>query len=372
MKDFTLSLQRLAHFMIILTISFYFFIKAKYLLIPIALSFLFTFMLTPICHFHEGWSKNRFLAVILTFITVTLPLFGVIVIFSYQLVDVLSEIGSITQKLTAGINRIFNSIQDVFPIRGKDGVVWIDENLESLFDQPLGILSTGLVSSTVVIANLVIVSVYTFFMLLYRTSIKKFFLIQFDDHTRVKAQAFLTEVQSMTQQYLYGMGSVILILGTLNSIGLYLIGLNYAFFWGFLAAFLAVIPYIGTLVGGALPFLYSLAMSDDPWQPVAVLFFYIAIQTIEGNFITPKVVGSSIKINPLAAIFSLILGGVLWGIAGMIMALPLIAILKAVCRQIPVLKPVGLLLDSDLYKRSDLFEQKYNENRFRLLNLFRK
>ena len=112
-----------------------------------------------------------------------------------------------------------------------------------------------------------------------------------------------------------------LILGVLNSFGLWLIGIDYPVFWGFLGAFLAIIPYIGTAIGGLLPFLYALATTSTLWQPMAVIGWFVLVQQIEGNLITPKVLGSSVKVNPFAAIFALFFGGYLWGIPGLILAI---------------------------------------------------
>ncbi len=175
----------------------------------------------------------------------------------------------------------------------------------------------------------------------------------------------------MNERYLYGMLSVMLILGTLNSIGLYVIGIKYALFWGFLGGVLAIVPYVGTLLGGLLPFAYALATTDNYWQPLSVVIFYFFIQQFEGNIITPKIVGSSVKINPLAAIFALILGAYLWGVAGAVLAIPLLAIVRIVFSHIDILKPYALLLSSDLHGKAHLFEGKFDDDKYRLLSFLR-
>jgi len=163
---------------------------------------------------------------------------------------------------------------------------------------------------------------------------------------------------------------VILILGVLNSLGLWLIGIRYAAFWGFLAACLAIIPYIGTTLGGFLPFIYALATTGTLWQPAAVVLLYSSVQTLEGNFITPNVVGNSVSINPLAAIIFLFIGGMIWGISGLILALPFVAVLKVVMEHITPLRPVSELLSSDLYSDSDKFLEEYDEEQYRISNYF--
>jgi len=165
---------------------------------------------------------------------------------------------------------------------------------------------------------------------------------------------------------------VALVLGTLNSLGLWIIGVDYPLFWGFLASFLAVIPYVGILIGGFLPVIYSFAITGAIWQPLAIITLFLFIQFIEGNIITPRIVGDSVKINPLAAIISLVVGNAIWGMAGLMLAVPILAILRKVMQQIDILRPISLLLSNELYDKDGLFEDNFNKERFRLWNFFRK
>lgn len=292
--------------------------------------------------------------------------------FSYQLIDVLEDFSLMTERAVEAVNSVMEWLGEHLPIRGNRGENWMLENVSQAIDQPLGFIANGVSSSTLLLANLFLVAIYTFFFLFYRTAIRNFFLIQFDRYNRTVAYNFLTDVQHVSQQYLFGIGVVMLILGLMNSAGLMIIGIDYAFFWGFLAAFLAIIPYIGTFIGGFLPFLYALSVTNTTWQPIAVIAMFSFIQTIEGNLITPKIVGSSLKINPLAAILSLIIGGAIWGIPGLILALPITAILKVVFDHIDSLKTVGLLLSSELYDEKDAFYENFDNNKYRLFSLFQK
>ena len=137
---------------------------------------------------------------------------------------------------------------------------------------------------------------------------------------------------------------VIGIVATLNSVGLLLLGVDYAVFFGTLAAFLLLIPYIGIMIGSLLPIVYALVTKDSPVYAVGVAGIFLFVQFLEGNFITPHIVGSKVSVNPLAAIIALILGGQLWGVAGLVLALPLTAILKVVFDNIESMKPYGYLI----------------------------
>ena len=152
--------------------------------------------------------------------------------------------------------------------------------------------------------------------------------------------------------------------------GLWLIGVPYPFFWGFLAGFLEIIPYVGTTIGGLLPLTYMLMVSDSLWQPLAVLVWYIIVQQLEGNLISPNVMGSSIKVNPLFIIMGLFLGGFIWGVSGMILALPILAISKEIFRSFDVLVPFSYLMEDGLSRKSNVFLDEFDSSQYRFFHVF--
>jgi predicted PurR-regulated permease PerM len=160
----------------------------------------------------------------------------------------------------------------------------------------------------------------------------------------------LKRVQEVGQKYLSGMLILIVILGFANSIGLWIIGIDSPFLFGFMAAVLSIIPYVGTTIGASIPVLYAFMSHDSLWVPLTVAILFWSIQVIESNFLNPKIVGSSIQVNALAAILSLIIGASVWGIAGMILFLPFAAMLKVVCDQYEELQPIAMLIGSENYR----------------------
>jgi predicted PurR-regulated permease PerM len=372
MKLRALNFQKTGWVMVIGLIIGYILVIAKEILMPLTFAILFSFMLKPLCDLFEKWTKHRVFSIFLTFLVVTIPVIGILMLFSFQSVDVFQDIPAISEKVEAGINKIFRWSNRTFGLSKTEGKEWLSENSPSVVQAPIAFIAKGLSSSTALIANLGLIGLYTFFFLLYRTSVKYFLLIQFDEKIRHRIRDLFRNIQKVGRQYLFGLSAVILILGFANSIGLMLIGIDYAFFWGFLGAFLAIIPYIGTFIGGLLPFTYALATTDSLWQPASIILLYGVIQAVEGNLITPNVVGNSVKINPFAALFSLIIGGSIWGLGGLILALPVVAIHKVIFSQIDALKPLSLLLSDDVYERKGEFFEKYDEPKYRLFNLFRK
>lgn len=154
----------------------------------------------------------------------------------------------------------------------------------------------------------------------------------------------MLRIQSVVQNYIVGLATVIAIIGILNSIGLFALGIKYALFFGLFGALLNVVPYVGVLLGGLLPTVYALITKDSVWYPIGVIGIYWIVQILEANFITPNIVGSKVSLNPFAAIVAILVGEQVWGIAGMILAIPLLAICKVIFDIIEPLKPIGFVL----------------------------
>ena len=364
------SFQRVAHFLICLSIVLYALYAGSSFFIPITYGMFFALMLQPACRWFEHIIHNRMVAVILTLTAATILILGVLLFFFNQVQAILTEADDIYAGLQETLYEWAEYGGDSFGLTGEEVETYIDQAITSVSDEPLGIVSTGLSTSGVLLANFSLVAIYTFFFLLYRTAVKNFVLGQLGDGDQQEGLQTMNEVQQIAKSYLGGMALVMLILGVLNSLGLFAIGLDYFLVWGFLAAVLGIIPYIGTVLGGLLPFVFAIATTESVWAPLLVIVLYVTVQFVEGNFITPKVLGGSVKINALAAIISVILGSFFWGIAGIIIAIPLLAMVRIVFTHIAPLRPIALLMSDDLYERSEEFLHDYNGPRFRLANLF--
>jgi predicted PurR-regulated permease PerM len=178
-------------------------------------------------------------------------------------------------------------------------------------------------------------------------------LIQlFPEEKRSKVIAMFRGVQQVGKKYLFGMFTMVVIIGFINSIGLWIIGIDNPFLFGFLGALMSIVPYVGTVLGAVIPALYALVSYDTIWPAIAVAILFWAVQLVTDNFLAPKIVGGSLNVNAFTAIFSLIIGASVWGIAGMILFLPFSAILRVVCEEYVQLKPFALLIGEQSIKRT--------------------
>lgn len=356
------SFQRIAYFFIAIVLGIVILKHGQFFLGPLAFAILLTVMLQPLCDIYERLIKQKVPAILLALLTVLIPLGLIITLFSMQITSIINNLPDITSKISEGLEQILVWLNQNLDLQKSE----IQKNIPKLVNNSLSFVQKGITLSTKFIFNLLFTILVLFFLLWYRKSFFNFFLIQSRKNNREQFREMLFKIRKTLQRYLYGLLGVILILAVLNSVGLLLIGINYAIFWGSLAAFLAIIPYIGTTLGGTLPFIYAIATTDNWWQPLAVVAMYFAIQNLEGNVITPYVVGSSVSINPLVALLAILLGGFLWGIGGIILAIPAVGVVKIFLENYDRLKPLAFLMSNKVHKQDDTFWEEWDDDQYRL------
>ncbi|MCB2197223.1 MAG: AI-2E family transporter [Bacteroidetes bacterium] len=326
---------------VIVTVMYF----AKTILVPIFYGFFLALLLNPACSFFNRKLPN-IISISLTFILMISLLSSIFYFFGTQFYQLFQEVRNFGDIIESSINKLTQQIDKFIMPEGIELKEIVQEESSS-FLKSNHLIENTITSSTTFLVNAGLVMVYAFLFLLYRNSFKTFVLNHFARDRKEYASDIMKNIQNVAQNYFYGLIIVILILGTLNGIGLYFIGLDYPFLFGYFAAILAIIPYIGTFIGGLLPTIYALINNDNIWTAVFVVLWYIFIQAIEGNILTPKIVGSKVSLNPLVAIIGLITGAVFWGISGMILFIPLIAIIKVLFDSVDSLKTYSILLSSD-------------------------
>ena len=332
----------------------------KGILIPILFSIIFTSVLYPMCALLEKWRFSRFMA------SLTSVIIGVL-IFAGLFYVLVSQTINIGQNAT----EIVDKIQVVL----KDGERWLNETFHlsrsELISQGkeqlnkaapgIGNYMTNFFGSLGSFLSLaVLVPLIIFFFLYYRDFFREFFVRAFYSAPRDKVEQTLSKIYESLKNYLGGMITVMTLIAVLNTVGLMVLGIEYAWFFGILAALLMNLPYIGIAIGSLVPALFALATKDSYWYAVGVIAWFQFIQFLEGNFITPNIVGGKISLNPLVSILSLFLFSMLFGFAGLILALPLTAVLKVIFDAVPELKPYGFLLSEPRkkYLRTDRQQRK--------------
>jgi len=321
----------------------------KPVVVPIIIAIILSVSVFPLVSYLERkWHFNRVVSAIFAIVLLSLMVFSLLTFIGFQISDIMDKGGTYADKLSDVSNSLATKAESTFGIDQRELSLKKINLGETLKENSSRIIDFVTVSGSI-FADVVLIPLYIFFFLIYRKFFKSFIYRAFSkDGNTLRAKTILSKLYDVQQNYLIGLFIVMGIVGILNSIGLLILGIDNAIFFGFLAALLLLIPYIGIIIGSLLPAIVALATKDSLLYPVLVIAIFGFIQFLEGNFITPKITGSKVSINAFVAILSIILFSMLWGIAGMIVALPVIASLKVVFDTIPELKPYGFLIGEPL------------------------
>ncbi|MFD2572436.1 AI-2E family transporter [Spirosoma soli] len=314
------------------------------LLIPLVFAILFAVLLFPLASRLEKWHVPRILAIIICLILTLTVIVGILYAVSMQISSFAQVLPQLVERGNDYLNQIQTYADEHLNIDRKRQVAEVRKYLNQALSEGGAILTSTLLATTSTLTDVFLVLLFIFFFLLYRDFFRSFFYRVFNDTRRSKIDTVLQGIYMVVKDYLAGLFLVILIIGTLMTVGLLILGIDYAVFFGFFGACLVLIPYFGISMGSLLPAAYALVTEDNPLKALGVIGVFLFVQTLEGNFITPYIVGSKVSINPLAAIIVLILWENVWGLAGLVLALPMTAIIKVIFDSVDSLKPYGFLL----------------------------
>ncbi|QJW91792.1 AI-2E family transporter [Spirosoma taeanense] len=313
------------------------------LLIPLVFAILFAVLLYPLAQRLENWRVPRMLAIVLCLILTLAVIVGILYAVSMQISSFAEVVPQLIQRGNDYLTQLQDYANEHFNIDRKRQAQ-VNKYLNQALAEGGTLLTSTLLATTSTLTDVFLVLLFIFFFLLYRDFFRSFFYKAFKDTRRSKIDGVLQGIYNVVKDYLAGLVLVILIIGTLMTVGLLILGVDYAVFFGFFGACLVLIPYFGISLGSLLPAAYALVTEDNPFIALGVIGVFLFVQMLEGNFITPYIVGSKVSINPLAAIIVLILWENVWGLPGLVLALPMTAILKVIFDSVDSLKPYGFLI----------------------------
>lgn len=335
--------KKITVYLLLFIILIYSLIEAQEFLAPLALAVLISYLLYPIAGTLEKWGLARILANLVSIIIAILVLVGVIHFFSNQFSVFVKDFPQMREQTILNLHSAQEWISDVFDISNSAIREWVEEriaNLTNLDDT----LKTVFKATTNTIVKVGLMPVYVFFMLYYRSKFYEFILRIMPDKEEEKTEIILNEVNNVTTKYMTGVFTVVVILAVVHSIALNIIGLKYPVLLGVTAALFNFIPYFGTLIGALIPLLFSMVAMNSLDYTLWVAIYFVFIQFTENNILTPNITGGNVSLNPFVTILSLIIGSMIWGVIGMLVIIPFVAMFRIFCEHFPYLKPVAFLL----------------------------
>lgn len=342
--------MRLSYILLAIILFFYGLIMARDFLYPLALGVLFSYLLYPIVNYFEKKGVPRILSIMV-------PLLVAITLFAFLFVF-------ITKRLT-----LFMDELPYFKEKTIEHIVEIQQYLETQLGIPservkkyiitqifnIGSESGKLFNATTgTIFAILMQPVYIFLFLYYRTKFAYFILKIVGKENRLIAIKILREIAQVVTRYMLGVTTVVVILCFLNSAGYMLIGIEYPVLFGVIAALFSFIPYFGNIIGGILPFLFALLTENSLKYSIRIVLFVYFIHFLENNILSPNIVGNNIRLNPFIIILGLIAGAMIWGIPGMLVTIPFLAMLNIIVKKIPALQPYAYLLGNHGTSRHEM------------------
>jgi predicted PurR-regulated permease PerM len=319
------------------------------ILFPVILAFIFGVLIRPIdSFFQRKWHFPKLLSVIITVAIAVIVFAGILFLLGLQLRDFFSDLPKLEKNMTKVVHDIADWISKTFDVSNVKQEKIVKENFMKGGNM-VSMENFGSVTGALV--NFILVPLYLFLFLFYRELLLGFLMKLVPAKSAERMQIIVNDIKVIIRMYILGLLLEIAIVAALTTLGLWLIGVKYALFLGLLVALLNLIPYVGILVANALSCLISLSNNPDIQQSVLGVIAVIGVvQLIDNNILLPRIVGSKVRINALASILCVIVGGSLAGVPGMFLAIPITAIIKVVFDAVPNLEPYGYILGDEIPK----------------------
>ncbi|CAN5392924.1 AI-2E family transporter [soil metagenome] len=329
------------------------------MLVPLAFSAMIAILLNPFVNKLRARKVPQIPAILIALFAAILLVAGVMVFVSSQMVKFSENL----PLLQARFADLFTHFQ-----------YWLEHNYSLTFEKqqqliaeagknlkPLVTQTLGTVLGTVTV--IVLLPIYIFLMLYYKKLILNFLYEIFAEHHSTHVETVLSETRGAIQSYMVGLLLEAIIVAVMNSIALILLGVKYAVLIGVIGAILNILPYIGGLIAIAIPILIATMTTTGFSVQIGIIVSYSVIQFIDNNILVPRIVSSKVRINALVSLIIVLLGGTIWGVAGMFLSIPFVAVLKIIFDRVEELKPWGKLLGDEVpvYHKGQL----WNARRFR-------
>ncbi len=327
---------------------FYILYLTSDIVVPLVFSLLLAIVLSPVVDFLVRHKFNRIFAIVIAIVLSLILISGLIAVIFYQISQLTDSWPELIAKITAIVNQTISEITTSLGVKPDKLHTWIVETQKELLNFSSSGLGKTLMSVGSSLAMFFLIPVYIFLILLYQPIILEFINQISGADNKLQIRDVVTQTKKVVQHYLVGLLMEAGIVAVLDIGVLFLLGIPYAILLGIMAALLNLIPYLGGIVGAGIPMAVALATKDSPWFAIYVMIGFYIIQLIDNNYIVPKIVASKVKINALFSIIVVLAGNALWGVSGMFLSLPLLAIIKLTFDNFEPLKPWGFLLGDTL------------------------
>lgn len=326
------------------------------ILVPLAFALMIGILLNPLVNFLQLKKINRIVAITLSLLVAILFVAGLMYFISSQVARFSENMPVLERKFLSLFNNLQVWLQDNYSLsldKQSELITEAGNSLKPLIGQTLGtVLGT--------LSMVVLLPIYIFLILFYKTLFLNFLYEVFSERNSTQVSSVLKETKNAIQSYMVGLLLEAIIVAIMNSAALMILGVQYAILLGVIGALLNVLPYIGGVIAIALPVIIATITKDGYTTQIGIIIAYAIIQFIDNNILVPRIVSSQVKINALVSLVIVLLGAAIWGVAGMFLSVPFIAVLKIIFARVDGLQPWGRLLGSEVpvYHKGQLWSRR--------------
>jgi len=348
----TVPLQRTNHYLLFIILSIVILYFGRPLLVPVVFGALFAMLMAPISRYLDKILLRSLSSLIATLIVATC-MFLILWVAVWQFSAFLEDVPAIRERAENLVSAVELFIEDTFAISISNQRTFA-KKLAISAGESVGVYAGQVVASLSSAGGWLVLSlIFTFLFLYQRERYETFFIRIFKNQEPERVRAIVHKISHVSEQYLLGRTYSILLLFFCYSVGLLLIGIKNAIVLAAVASLLTFVPYVGTIIGSFFPVIMAI-LTEDTYEPALwTAAVMIAMQAFDNYFVEPYVIGKEVNLSAMAVIFIIVAGGLIWGVAGAILFIPLLGIIKIICDHVESLQPYGYLIgDPDAMKPS--------------------
>jgi predicted PurR-regulated permease PerM len=328
--------------------------KAQDILIPLVFATLGAFLLLPMVSWLERRKVPKSLAILLCVLLLIGVMGSFVYFLSMQLVSFSEMFPVIEKQLQQNMAQLQGWIAQKYHINGTQQMGYLNKASGSILNTLSGFVQMLLVLFSGAAFSVVFVFIYIYFILYYRRTLALFIMRAFAEEHHTKVGEIISESRGVIYSYIFGLLIEMTVVATVNCIALSLFHVQYFMLIGLVAAVLNVIPYIGFFVSIGIAFIITVSNSTVGHAIEAAVIMWV-IHLVDANILMPRIVGARVKMNALITIVAVLVGNLVWGVAGMFLFIPLVAIAKIIFERIDGLKAWAILIgDSEKPEKTSL------------------
>jgi predicted PurR-regulated permease PerM len=320
-------------------------VVAKPLLIPLAYALIIAMVLYPITRWLEMRKFGRTLSILLPLLIVVILFVGLLGILSYETIVLINEWHQLQPRIEPAMTTLHEQIESIMGWTQEEQQVWLKQLLSKGGTEAVTMLRGMLIATGEALVDLIIIPIYVALILNYRRRLVNFLSEIVPEQFRTTLSMALADTLQTFSQFIRGMAVVYLSVGALNSIGLWILGVENPLLYGMITAIMTIIPYFGIVISALLPITVSWLSTGSLAQPIGIISVFAVVQYLEAYLIFPWVVGRHVNLNTLAALIAIFTGALIWGVAGMILFVPFLAVFRIFASHYPGMKPWARVME---------------------------